>query len=366
MNGAQFDAIMVPTNRPVEFLDDCIRLASETGVPLIVVCSKRVTRNQVIDAAAPLNVDVFAVDLPPSPADLLKGISFRTSTDGDLLAFTSGLTRDLSAKRNLGLVIAKMCGWERLMFLDDDIQDVSTRDVAALAAGLDDHNVSVLIPDEYPDNSVAYHANRLAGGEPGEFASAGGMGVRCKRDKLSFFPNIYNEDWFFFSEEAANHKIAEVGKSQQRKYDPYADPKRAVKEEFGDLLAEGLYARLDAGLDILSVDIAYWRAFKKIRRKFLRKVAKLLAARLKKDKKEHNLSSDERQEIRAAQVSIREARRQLRRIRPALCQRFIDLWQADLNDWHYYLSQLPDCESVEDSLNYLGLEYEVSPSPSTR
>ena len=53
------------------------------------------------------------------------------------------------------------------MFLDDDIQDISNTHVAALAAALDNHNVSVLIPDKYPDNSVACHANRLGGGEQG-------------------------------------------------------------------------------------------------------------------------------------------------------------------------------------------------------
>ena len=35
--------------------------------------------------------------------------------------------------------------------------------------------------------------------EQGTFAGAGGMGVRCDRDDLTFFPDIYNDDWFFFS-----------------------------------------------------------------------------------------------------------------------------------------------------------------------
>ena len=83
---AQFDAILVPTNRPVESLSDCIGLALETAIPLIVVCSKRVNKDQVIDAARRENVEVFAVDLPPHPANPLDGISFTTSTDEDLLA----------------------------------------------------------------------------------------------------------------------------------------------------------------------------------------------------------------------------------------------------------------------------------------
>lgn len=362
LNGASFDAIMVPTNRPVEYLSDCIDLGSRTGIPLIVACSKWVTKYEVIEAAAQKKVKVFAVDVLPRPDNLLEGISFNTSTNKQILAFTSGLTRDLSIKRNLGLVIARICGWKRLMFLDDDIQDVSNTDVAALAAGLDDHNVSVLIPDEYPDNSVACHANRLGGGEQGKYASAGGMGVRPDRDDLSFFPNIYNEDWFFFSQEAADRKIAEVGTSRQLEYDPYRDPKRAVKEEFGDLLAEGLYARLDEKKDIPGADAAYWRDFKEIRKEFLREVATSLARRLK----EPDLSSDEQRKIQAARVSIRHAQRQLRRIRPALCYKFIELWLADLAEWHCYLTKLPHRDSIEESLDYLRLEYEVSRSPSTR
>jgi len=136
-------------------------LALETAIPLIVVCSKRVKKHQVIDVARRENVEVFAVDLPLYPTNPLDGISFTTSTDHDLLALTSGRTRDLSTKRNLGLVIARMLGWRRLMFLDDDIYAVSKEHVGSLASGLNDHAVSVLIPDEYPDNSVACHAHRL-------------------------------------------------------------------------------------------------------------------------------------------------------------------------------------------------------------
>ena len=77
-------------------------------------------------------------------------MSFVTSSAEDLVAASSGLTRDLSIKRNLGLVLARMLGWQRLMFLDDDIFDVTKEDVDALAAGLSDHSVSVLIPEEYP------------------------------------------------------------------------------------------------------------------------------------------------------------------------------------------------------------------------
>jgi hypothetical protein len=351
---ARFNAILVPTNRPVEILSDCMGLARETAIPLIVICSKRVNKQQVIGKARRENVEAFAVDLPSRPTNLLGGISFRTSTDEDILAATSGLTRDQSMKRNLGLAIARMLGWQRLMFLDDDIFDVSKRDVDALAAGLDDHNVTVLIPDEYPDNSVACHAYRLGGGQQGKFASADAMGARCDRDDLAFFPNIYSEDWFFFSEEAASHEIARVGTSRQREYNPYEDPQRAVKEEFGDLLAEGLYARLDAGLSTLGVDAAYWDEFIESRRYFLGRVVELLSRHPDRDQE-----NAEGRKVRAARVSIRAAQRQLDQISAELCQKFIDLWRADLVEWRSYLTKLPHFDSVVSALDHLGLDYAV-------
>lgn len=358
---ARFDAILVPTHRPVNFLSTCIDLARQTAVPLIVACSRMVNRSQVIEVARRANVEVFAVDLPQHPVNPLEGISFATSTDEDLLAASSGQTRDLSTKRNLGLVIAKMLGWRRLMFLDDDIYDISTKDVEALAAALDNHNVSVLIPEEYPDNSVACHAFRLGGGKQGKFASAGGMGVRCDRDDLPFFPNIYNEDWFFFSGEAARRKIAVVGVSRQLEYDPFRDPTRAVKEEFGDLLAEGLYARLDAELEISDVDKAYWIDFKESRRDFLSRVADSLTAHPASELENHTGRM-----VAAALKSIRAAQGQLEQIDAELCQKFIDLWQTDLVEWRRYLTtKLPAFDSVGSALDHLGLDYAVTPTPGS-
>ena len=62
------------------------------------------------------------------------------------MAASVGSARDLSTKRNLGLVLAWMLRWQRLMFLDDDIFYVTREDLEALAADLSDHSVSVLIP----------------------------------------------------------------------------------------------------------------------------------------------------------------------------------------------------------------------------
>jgi hypothetical protein len=347
---AQFDAIVVPTCHQASGLKYSMDLARRTGIPLIVVCSKAARKDQVVAMAAAANVAVFALDLPS--VDPL-GISFATSTDEEIHAASPGWTRDLSMKRNLGLVLARMLGWTKLMFLDDDIFGVRESDVEALAAALDNHSVSALIPEEFPDNSIACHAHRLGGGVQDVFASASGMGVRCDRDDLAFFPNIYNEDWFFFSKEAASRRIAQVGVSRQLEYDPYDDPLRAAQEEFGDLLAEGLYARLDRNEDISGVDAAYWDAFIDRRVAFHSKVEKAL-------------NGHPNQELATgAANSIRAARSQLDQIKPSLCQKFVELWQSDLIEWRRYLMSLPHVDSIVTAFEMLDLDYSYF-DPSTR
>lgn len=356
----RFDAIVVPTNRPAESLTACMQLALETRVPLIVICSKLVRADQVIDMAEIAGVKAYALDLSANLSSP-PGIKFVTSDDEELAAASSVATRDLSTKRNLGLVLARMLRWKRLMFLDDDIYGISRQDVDALAAGLTDHSVSVLIPDEFPDNSVVCHAHRLSGGKQGKFASAGGMGVRCDGNELAFFPNIYNEDWFFFSEEAASHKIAKVGESKQRKYDPYADPDRAAKEEFGDLLAEGLYARLDHKRGLHGTDRPYWAEFIEKRKAFHFRVAESLSRHDERDN-----DTDEGRKVRAAEISIRAAQKQLEGINADLCHKFVRLWQTDLVEWRGYMAGVEHFSSIGSAFEHLKLAYMESFSPSTR
>jgi glycosyltransferase involved in cell wall biosynthesis len=315
------------------------------------MCSRDVTEGEVIKRAGHAYVDAF---------DLRRGnplgIDFATSEDEELSAASPGWDRDLSMKRNIGLVLARLLGWTRLMFLDDDIYSVGQRDVAALAAALENHSVSALIPKWFQDNSVVCHAHRLGGGEQDVFASASGIGVRCDRDELTFFPNLYNEDWFFFADEAANHRIAKVGESRQKKYNPYDDSDRAAREEFGDLLAEGLYARLDIDEGIWDVDTDYWRDFIQRRMEFHQRVIGALG----------RVDAPKRSEADMAVESVRAAQDQLTKISPQLCQKFMRLWQEDLERWRIYLAGLPRLDSLTEALQYLGVRPVMPPNSSEK
>ena len=60
----RFDAILVPTNRRAESLTDCMKLALETRLPLIVICSKLVRSHEIIRMAEDVGVEAYALDLP--------------------------------------------------------------------------------------------------------------------------------------------------------------------------------------------------------------------------------------------------------------------------------------------------------------
>lgn len=340
---ARFDAIVVPTHRPVQRLRASIDLAKRTNRPLIVMCSRAVRQDEVIRQANEAKVEVFAFNMPTGNP---LNIDFATSRDAEISAASPDRNSDLSMKRNIGLVLARLLRWNRLMFLDDDIYRVGQRHVTALAAALENHKVSALIPKRgCPDNSVVCHAHRLGGGTQDVFASASGIGVRCDISDLAFFPNVYNEDWFFFADEAASHRIKPVGESYQRKYDPYDNPGRAAWEEFGDLLAEGLYARLDIHRGIWDVDTSYWDDFIERRRKFHQRVTESL----------NHVKPERHDEAAKAAKSIRAAQDQLEKITPELCMKFMRNWKADLVEWRNYLVGLPHLDTVEAAFDYLNI-----------
>ena len=71
---------------------------------------------------------------------------------------------------------------------------------------------------------------------------------------------IYNEDWFFLLGETALRPVGQVGVAVQMPYDPFATPERARQQEFGDVLAEGLFALFDDGGTIADADRGHWTA----------------------------------------------------------------------------------------------------------
>jgi hypothetical protein len=276
----------------------------------------------------------------------------RTS-DSTFRLVKGGRANDLSLKRNLGLLLARLHGWNKVAFIDDDIT-VSETDLGRLARQLDRDQVAGMVVREYPDNSVVCHARRLAGLFQDVFVTGAALGVHCNSLPLSFFPDIYNEDWFFFANEAA-HKLPCVGEAIQVKYNPYESRFRARQEEFGDLLAEGLYALIGRNGQSLSFNDAlrrstrtYWSQFVNSRHELIAEVETALRTSLHEEAEESLITS--------ALAALSAAKNQLGTITPDICINFLNAWQDDLDDWRKFSTALNNVGSTSEAMDFLQLK----------
>ena len=146
--------------------------------------------------------EAIVIDLPPGYSHPL--FDFHGLLDiRDQLPHACGFhATDLSMKRNLGLVLARMLGWRRIFFLDDDIRDIAYPDLQRTVNMLGRFSAAGMRVTEFPDNSIVCHANRMTGGSQDVFVSGAALAVDCGSE-IGFFPDIYNEDWLFFFDAAS-------------------------------------------------------------------------------------------------------------------------------------------------------------------
>jgi hypothetical protein len=345
---APVDAIVVPTSRPISWLDAAIDVARDLDAALVALCSQEVDAAQVISRAHSRHVDVLAVDvergahaLPTfATTELLRGTAFERASD-------------VSDKRNLALMLARMIGWQRVLFLDDDITDV--RDAEA-AVGLLDVSESGVIDRDRPsytavglhntgfaDNSVVCHVRRKVGAVQDQFVGVGALAVAPAQTR-SFFPDIYNDDWFFLIGDHQPPRIAVTGSMRQRDYDPFIDPGRARSEELGDCLAEGLYWLLDEKRSLAAADAKHWEAFLAGRRSLIDDLLTDLGKR--------GVGNGEWMRWEA---SLKEAWSACTDITPQLCSDYVAAWRADLDTWRRTISGLPRQAGMAVALEELGI-----------
>ncbi|HUC24633.1 MAG TPA: hypothetical protein VMA73_18140 [Streptosporangiaceae bacterium] len=249
---------------------------------------------------------------------------------------------DLSMKRNVGLVLAKMMGWRRIFFLDDDIRDIAYPDLQRTVGMLSSFSAAGMWVTDFPDNSIVCHANRETGGSQDVFVSGAALAVDCESD-IGFFPDIYNEDWLFFFDAASKGELGNSClKATQLYYYPFANAGRAAWQEFGDLIAEGLYALLHLGLEVEQATSRYWARFIEARRNFLEDTLSRVS----------EAPADMQVEIAA---SLYSALKCLSGITPDLCARYVKAWREDLKHWKRRWADIHEMPSVGAAVAALGL-----------
>ena len=341
---ARIDAIVVPSARTAPYLREAAGIASELNCPLLILCSKRARRVEILQDIEDhvIVADVVAVDVPDR-VDWLP--PFESSAVLSGTAFSG--VGDQSLKRNMALLVARMSGWRRLAFLDDDIRIADPADLRRAAAQLDRYDAVGLAIGGCLDNSVVCHAVRDTGRPQGTFVGAGALAVAADRVD-GFFPEIYNEDWFFLlNGNDGLRPVARAGQAIQFPYDPYANPDRARRQEFGDVLAEGLFALLGAGGRISDADNRYWTTFLPARRHL---IEGLIADAARSALPHRHRIVD----------SLKAALGRLSIVTPSRCSDFLVAWAKDRDRWAKRLADSGSASSIESALGQLGLAKRIT------
>ena len=265
---------------------------------------------------------------------------FETSTFGEAMIGSHG---DLSLKRNLGLVLGRMCGWRSVFFVDDDIRGLTPRLVRRAVGALQhDSQVAAGLPAiDYPDNSVVCHARRLGTRDQDVFVSGSALAVDLSHSD-AFFPEIYNEDWFFLAPHLHRRQVVRVGTVKQLRYDPFESPLRAAAEEFGDVVAEGLVAQLHDGAPGPPTSPDYWARFLERRAAFIAEAAAGCRG-----------LDDPTAERAEESLAVSEWARA--RLPPEVLADYVLAWQADRLAWARHLAGIRPQRDLPAALAELGL-----------
>ena len=358
------DLIVVPSGRGAAHLKDVANLAADIRSPLAVLCSQQTDIEETADLLAHTGCGTwYAVDIPEGYEH-----PWLTFSAGKAAERNHGVNSesDLSLKRNIGLLLA-----EKVLFLDDDI-NISQEAAVEIPLFLSRFDVVGGINTGFPDSSVAYHAlmelrnhhvyRYRVGRERGSSNLSGNcMGVNTRRIN-SHFPDIYNEDWLFAYQTIRDRRAGLINaRYSQAEYDPFKHPERAAKEEFGEVIIQGLFDGLQHGLQTIPDESAYWQQQLDKRRSLLETLHRTTALPFRRETRSifQDMSKPPSPigNSQAIAASLESAMAVNLRISATVCTDFIRQWQADERRWAGDLQEFHSGprRSVSDVLGYLGL-----------
>lgn len=356
--------IVVPTHRDVrksrQNIETIMQLANG---PVIFLCSGKAKKEAIAEIASKYpELTWMAIDGPYPP----EGYTQQFETTYTSIAY--GSARDTPQKRNLGLLLARLMGWEMVFFLDDDV--AITEDQLYRAIDLLHHGnaaVAGFSARSFPDNSIVVHARRLVNGPIDSFIGTGAMAVRTDRPILSFFPHIYNEDWLFLLVYClfGDQDVVWAGMISQRRYNPFQNASRAKVEEPGDILGESLVrlamsirtdlreeSSFEAAMQKLTklANKSFWESEINNRVSFIQETREKLRYTLP-------LTSHRRQALKALDCSLE---RLLgidgqSGIRAEEFAQWMQAWMHDLQQWNKLKLPSARSRSLQEALKTLGL-----------
>ena len=185
---------------------------------------------------------------------------------------------------------------------------------------LNDYVISGCFVEDFPDTSILGHILRVIGEQEYMFLSGSFLFFK-PFEVYGFFPNIYNEDWIFMLPHILTRSVCSFGSIFQLPYNPFSDPNRAAFQEFGEIIAEGLYTLVSIKNYERRYEPQVWE------NEIIERRQTLISL------KERLYNGEYRQVIDIALKSNTE-------ITPMDCVTFIENWETDIAMWNRFLMEI--------------------------
>ena len=199
--------------------------------------------------------------------------------------------------RNYATLVALSAGASRLLLVDDDIIP-ATPSISHLSLGLlGRFDYAGAHTMGFPDDSVVGHIARDVGISQYDFITGQYLAMRLE-PRPEFFPRRYNEDLIFLLAQLGRATFARCGRVVQlTPPDGALSSRRAVGQELGEVLVEGLIQAIETKSPDQLEGSAYWEGILEFRRRCIDELlAKARASRVRGAKRILELvrDSDER------------------------------------------------------------------------
>lgn len=150
---------------------------------------------------------------------------------------------DIPLKRSFSLFDAGQKRYSKILLLDDDIFLTITNLETGLTGLFDGMAIVGFHVVDYPDVSTMDHISRLVTNLENTLSMTGScMFINVEKINGNF-PNIYNEDLFFFMQQNRAESVVSGGYVIQKEYKPWLSHERIKHEQFGDLIYDAIKKR---------------------------------------------------------------------------------------------------------------------------
>lgn len=149
---------------------------------------------------------------------------------------------DIGIKRTLALLHAKANDYRNVLLLDDDIF-LTEHQISHTGSVLDVDDICVagFYVRGFADISTVRHIeHRMYPSRPVGITMTGSALFVDPQLVDPVFPQIYNDDLFFFLRQSEQTNVVSVGYSWQRPRQPWLDINRIPHEQYGDMIYEAV------------------------------------------------------------------------------------------------------------------------------